>query len=194
MDREGQPAGVPGFADVVGQSWRDAESEEQLMHRSVLVVTKHGLVEEVEGAITPYLDKEFDLYQVGGRWCGLLDGYRPNEDPANIVSCELCQGTGTRNDQVGLQLRAKDLMFKCNGCQGAGKHPVWPSMRKMHTGDTLPVAEVLKKDKLSCAAVVVDGIWINGEVPEVFEIPAWWFRKMFESHKDEYVTVVDVHY
>lgn len=59
------------------------------MHYSTLVVVdKPENIEDVENAVNerlaPYHEQHFDWHQIGGRWTGLLDGYDPEKDSANI--------------------------------------------------------------------------------------------------------------
>lgn len=53
------------------------------MHYGVLVVTNSFPTDElVAEVLAPYSDgKEWDWYQIGGRWTGTLDGYDPETDP-----------------------------------------------------------------------------------------------------------------
>ena len=39
----------------------------------------------------------------------------PRED------CNICEGTGVREDEIGMEAREKDEEYKCNGCLGKGK-------------------------------------------------------------------------
>jgi hypothetical protein len=77
----------------------------------------------------------WDWFQIGGRWSGLFSGYDPDTDPKNIKTCELCGGTGTRRDMR--------VANGCNGCEGKGRRPVWPTERVEHDGDVLTTAEAL---------------------------------------------------
>jgi hypothetical protein len=36
-------------------------------------------------------------------------------------NCNICNGTGLREDEVGMEQREKDEEYKCNGCLGKGK-------------------------------------------------------------------------
>ncbi len=100
----------------------------------------------------------WDWYTVGGRWQGLLDGYDPDDDPENHEMCWLCDGTGMRNDTLGKQQREKDPKYTCNGCQGTGKYPVFPSLRKEHSGDRMRV-DLIKPGVRTYAMVTPDGEW-----------------------------------
>lgn len=66
---------------------------------------------------------KWDWWCVGGRYSGKFAGANklpPHEDPRNKERCFLCNGTGKRNDKLGLEARAKDPSYSCNGCDGAG--------------------------------------------------------------------------
>jgi hypothetical protein len=118
------------------------------MHYSVLCIVRvpengrrdiesvRSLVDEImarhEGSL-------WDWYQIGGRWSGAFDGYDPDQDPRHVETCELCLGTGMRRDDVGNDLRKEDPTYTCNGCQGKGKRPVWPTQRQNHDGDVIGV-------------------------------------------------------
>jgi len=64
------------------------------MHAAVLVIVPQDV--SVAEALEPYRNAEWDGFEVGGRFTGLLDGYDPEQDPENFESCELCNGTGKR--------------------------------------------------------------------------------------------------
>lgn len=67
-------------------------------------------------------DSKWDWYIIGGRYSGKFElGYDPEKDPANIETCDLCGGTGIRNDSV---VQNKE----CNGCHGEGRRVKWPTL------------------------------------------------------------------
>lgn len=101
---------------------------------------------------------KWDWWQIGGRWTGSLDGYDPETDPENIEVCDLCHGTGYRDDKLGREERAKYPDYKCNGCDGKGKRPRWPSEWKSHLGDILPISKI-KPDFIPFAILTPDGAW-----------------------------------
>lgn len=85
----------------------------------------------------------WDWYQIGGRFSGMLDGYNPDADPANLQTCKTCGGSGVRpggGEQFG------EEWFKacngCNGCNGTGNSSVWPTSRRAHDGDIALVRDV----------------------------------------------------
>ena len=99
----------------------------------------------------------WDWYQIGGRWTGQLSGYDPDSDPSLLEVCNLCQGTGQRNDEAGRSSRAANPDYTCNGCDGKGKHPVWPTQRPRHDGDiqdALVVLPSLTEDKTPFSFIV----------------------------------------
>ena len=57
------------------------------MHYGILVVLpkpSRDVKARVENALQPYGDgNKWDWYQIGGRWSGVLDGYKPEDDPRN---------------------------------------------------------------------------------------------------------------
>lgn len=99
----------------------------------------------------------WDWYQIGGRWTGRLSGYDPLSDPALLEVCRWCDGTGQRNDGVGRASRAKDPAYTCNGCDGKGKRPLWPTERPRHSGDITDAWTVianLTKDQIPHSFIV----------------------------------------
>lgn len=99
----------------------------------------------------------WDWYQIGGRWTGNLSGYDPYEDPELLEECRLCQGTGFRNDSVGQGFRAHSPDYTCNGCDGKGKHLLWPSQFPRHAGDVqeaLVILPALTEDKTPFSFIV----------------------------------------
>lgn len=88
-------------------------------------------------------DGLWDWFQIGGRWTGVLSGYRPADDPELMRSCRWCAGTGRRDDEVGRERRAADPSFTCNGCEGRGEALDWPTEWPRHHGDVLDALDVL---------------------------------------------------
>src|SRR5688500_14258938 len=85
------------------------EGEILMSHASVLIaldppVNRSEIDELIAEQMMPFDENgewfrdgsRWDWYQIGGRFTGLLDGYDPDKDPANIQQCELCAGTGVR--------------------------------------------------------------------------------------------------
>jgi hypothetical protein len=134
--------------------------------------TTDYIEEAVEAALAPHGDgRLWDWYQIGGRWTGEKDGYKPEDDPANVESCDLCGGTGFRRDEIGEKVRAETPSYTCNGCgtadwkvtpptwthgpHGPGKRVKWATDWKMRAGDVVPVSEI--SDELNCHTLIVDG-------------------------------------
>jgi hypothetical protein len=121
------------------------------MHYANLVVIKpeegEDIEEAVERAMGPHEDNGgfWDWYQIGGRWTGALDGYDPSKDPVNQHKCELCNGTGIRDDEVGKQARERNPEYKCNGCDGTGTAVAWPTGWARHEGDVMPIANLTEE-------------------------------------------------
>ena len=110
----------------------------------------------------------WDWYQIGGRYSGRATGYDPETDPANIEVCNLCGGTGFRNDTLGQSERAENPSYTCNGCgsfdqqtgkwshgkHGAGRRIKWPTQwAPMLECNVTPVANVT--DDLKCYTLIV---------------------------------------
>src|SRR5687767_12621685 len=107
----------------------------------VLIPEKGDVETEVNRLMEPYHEETnerggfWDWFQIGGRWSGALDGYNPDEDPRNIKTCDLCEGTGTRLDWPANT--TADWITQCNGCngcKGTGKQVVWPTSFATHDG------------------------------------------------------------
>lgn len=80
----------------------------------------------------------WDWWTVGGRWTGMLSPvYDPEEDPTNTEVCNLCGGTGLRNDTLGRKARAEDPAYTCNGCDGKKIRTKWPTQWKHFNGDQI---------------------------------------------------------
>ena len=117
------------------------------MHKGVILLAKaenqDDAKAQVEEFLNDYEGDVWDWYQIGGRWTGTLDKYDPEKDENNIEICELCKGSGQRNDSLGKQARQKNPEYACNGCQGKGKSVKWPTAWKEHNGDILPLKDCL---------------------------------------------------
>jgi hypothetical protein len=150
---------------------------------------------------------KWDWYQIGGRWTGYLDPtYEPSKDPRNQTSCELCHGTGLRNDQLGRDARAKDPTYTCNGCKD-GVKTKWPTswVEPPEGGNIAPISTILKHlddghNILTFAILRPTGEWLEkGEM-------GWWAcvsnekknwpaaaRSVLEEYQDSWGIVVDCH-
>jgi hypothetical protein len=183
------------------------------MHYGVLVIVEPDSLSSIEAAVeealAPYQDKEWDWYQIGGRWTGALDGYDPELDPANKKPCEFCEATGTTTKAVALKYPAyKEHVGKpCIQCKGEGQRVEWPTQWERHQGDIQPISSLTEEqyDK-RFYAVVVDGEWFAKErfeyrpwvsetsekykfVPEELP-PLDWLKKEYADHL---VVAVDCH-
>lgn len=110
--------------------------------------------EEGEGA-------RFDWGVVGGRWTGEHDDYDPTKDPANQITCRICNGKKVRFD-LGISARMTGEAngkvsgvykgIRCNGCNGTGKETKWEL--NPHDGDAMPQEFLRKlKPKLTACGV-----------------------------------------
>jgi len=144
----------------------------------------------------------WDWYQIGGRWTGLFDGYDPEKDPANIVVCDLCHGTGRRDDELGKSLRTKNPEYTCNGCSGEGKRAEWPTQWKFHPGDLMPIENLTQEHLNRIYRVVLNGAswggeeyipWKSGTDNAFYKRempPLEWLKKEYEGYL---VVIVDNH-
>jgi hypothetical protein len=125
------------------------------MHYLAYAVTEKGTEKEICDLMEPHretFNEEddgcsgfWDWYQIGGRWTGYLSDYDPTKDPANHEPCELCAGTGTRNDvHTNYQNRP------CNGCSrddtSVGIRIKWPTQFVQHNGDKVTITDGLLRD------------------------------------------------
>lgn len=128
---------------------------------------------------------KWDWWVIGGRWSGLFDkDYDPSNDPDNIETCFLCNGTGTRPDGV-LQFGQQwaDAMNGCNGCKGTGKAVKWPSNWKQFDGDIKPLAQV-SNDTIPFAILTPDGKWFEkGKM-------GWWGMVSDEKAEEDWAKTV----
>lgn len=102
----------------------------------------------------------WDWWMVGGRWSGFLQlDYDPAEDPRNIETCDLCKGTGKRNDGPGQQQRRIDPTYTCNGCGGKGKAVKWPTQWAQDVPGNQCQIKDLPAGVRPSLAVVHEGKW-----------------------------------
>lgn len=137
------------------------------MHYSVIVIVdkpddETDIAAAVETVLEQYRDREWDWYQIGGRWTGFFDGYDPETDPANIQVCELCGGTG---DRATWRKEPKDNQHEsgCNGCMGKGTRAKWPTDWQLHAGDIVSVDALTAKHIEESFAIVTEYDWHGGE-------------------------------
>ena len=140
------------------------------MHYKILVVLDDERDEEdvepldvtaqIESALAPHKNTEWDWYQLGGRWTGMLGDYDPTTDPANREPCDLCGGTGDR--QISRQ-ETSPTPHGCNRCQGTGIAQKWPTEWAKHPGDVLPLEQLTQEQLDGFYAVVQGGHWFARE-------------------------------
>lgn len=112
------------------------------MHKGVILIVEAGNREEAidnaECFLSDYGEgRVWDWYEIGGRWTGQLDGYEPDKDPINYEKCDLCEGTGVRED-----MEVKD---GCNACAGKGVRLKWQFAP--HENDVMPLADCIEAVK-----------------------------------------------
>ncbi len=139
-----------------------------MSHFGVLVIvqpatdaSREAIGKLVREALEPYQDKHWDWFTIGGRWAGHFDGYKPESDPANMETCDLCGGTG---DRATYRNEPKEGQHPsgCNGCLGNGTRVKWPTGWAPHDGDIKPV-NALNEGDLEVYAVCADYDWFGGE-------------------------------
>lgn len=93
------------------------------------LIGSDGAVEKVVERTNP--NAKWDWWCVGGRYGGrLAAGYDPEKDPANLETCWLCGGTGTRTDETAIKHHGGPM--KCDNCGGTGKSVKWPPKQRDH--------------------------------------------------------------
>lgn len=131
-------------------------------------------------------NKKWDWWQVGGRWTGMLiPNYRPEEDPRNIKTCELCNGTGKRTDSIALEQNPGMTEVTCNGCGGKGQRAEWPTNWVKVAGDQMRLDEIpliTLRDEAERKALQRYDQAI--EIIAGREIPIW--EKVVEKHFKDY--------
>lgn len=177
------------------------------MHYSNLVIIEKPDDGDIEAAVKEAMGAHedqggfWDWYQIGGRWTGVLSGYDPEKDEANIEECWLCNGTGVRTDAVGVANGMPERQY-CNGCDGKGKKAKWPTSWAKHEGDIATIESVSEEAYKRFFRVVTGrGRVFGGEyyapwkpLDEMFpkqEMPPLdWLKKEYAGHL---VVVVDNH-
>lgn len=188
------------------------------MHYLVIVVSEEKpSMHSIDEALRPYYEREWDWFQVGGRWTGYLDGYDPDTDPKLQEKCKWCEGTGTTTENVGREFPAykPNVGQKCYQCKGKGSSTAWPTQWPTRGTDLAFAAKDLTREVDSPYAFVYDYSWISKEsfdrggaaidsilgreskqshfVPTVDYEPAW--KKLLAKAKQNnwWLTVVDCH-
>lgn len=153
------------------------------MHYSVIVMIEKERT-DIEKAVAEKLERYegpfWDWYQIGGRWTGRLDNYDPEKDPKNIETCDLCKGTGKREDMK--------VENGCNGCLGKGTRVKWPTEWEPREGDCQSL-EKIPEDFKPHSFVDFYGRWLY-EIPE-----EEWKKEIADNyHRDNYkAVIVDCH-
>ena len=134
-----------------------------MSHASLIVAVSPGQITEHGGfqqalawLMEPFSEQDdsfadgsrWDWWQIGGRYTGKFEPeYDPKKDPANIKTCELCAGTGTRIDS------------KCHVCGGTGSALTWPTQWQ-YVGDITTRAAVERLEgRLKAYAFLRDRKW-----------------------------------
>lgn len=119
-------------------------------------------------------DGKWDYWTLGGRYAGRLKPhYDPEKDPDNQEKCFLCYGTGVRDDDIAREQRLSKPEYQCNGCNGKGMRPKWPSKWK-DVGNTARWGD-LDLAELKVSSVATRREWVEemrlrtGLSPEEFE-------------------------
>lgn len=186
-----------------------------MSHFATLVLVKSpvDVEEQVTELLKPYSEEgewfkkgsHWDWWTIGGRFSAMLDkNYKPEDDPDNLKTCFLCNGTGIRpggKEQFG------EAWFEgnhgCNGCSGTGKELKFASEWKEFTGNIKPVSEIKEWKYTPHAIVTPDGEWHeHGEMgwwgieTEQKESDGDWkntVKDLLAKHKDCIAVVVDCH-
>jgi len=180
-------------------------------HFSLLLVTDQQPDDNyIERLLAPYYESEsneqpkWDWYSRGGRWTGALDAdYDVEKDQRNIETCDLCRGTGMRNDNLGRSARVKDPAYTCNGCEGKGKRLKWPTQWADFPGDQVMVKDLKPNTNIDFFAYLIDGQWIErgdmgwfGEVRDEKSKDKW-LQEQKNIHAslkpEQWLTVIDCH-
>lgn len=155
------------------------------MHYRVLAILEEPSIDRLAELLKPYGDgREWDFYQVGGRYSGFFDGYDPTKDVANMEACQHHQS-------------APD----CPHCKGTGTRVKWPTRWVGHDGDQMPVSQLTEAHVKGMYAIVCDDGWFacqryipwgrNGNrlVDQAMPSLGW----IQEAYRDGLAVVVDCH-
>jgi hypothetical protein len=158
-------------------------------HAEIWLPTDENVEQQVKGILAPFdenlvgtEDGWWDWWQIGGRYKGChIEGYDSESDPNHEESCDLCGGTGFRNDGFGVKHRRESPTYTCNACGtfdhetqtwkhgplGPGVRVSWPTQWEPHSLDVIPLADA--KDDLTCYSLIVS----NGPDTQVFHVKEW---------------------
>ena len=126
-------------------------------------------------------DSQWDWYQIGGRWGGDFIKYNPEEHEENFILCQICNGTGLRNDELGKEARENDPSYTCNGCQGTGKQLKWNNEWNIpEEGNIMDLEGLIAQEYIPFALVLPDGNWVErGSM-------GWWAIVTNEQKRDDW--------
>lgn len=155
------------------------------MHYRVLVILEELSIDGLAKLLEPYGDgREWDWYQVGGRYTGLFDGYDPEKDAANMEACQY--------HRAGPD---------CPHCKGTGTSVKWPTEWVKHDGDQMPVSQLTEAHVKAVYAVVCDTGWFSRQryIPWARNLPSFVDQAMpplgwiQEAYPNGLAVVVDCH-
>lgn len=113
------------------------------MHYRILAIVDEESG-DLDKLLMPYGDgREWDFYQVGGRFTGAFDRYDPTKEPANIEACQHHQGA------------------ECVHCKGTGQVTKWPTQWVPHAGDSIPVSGLTELHVKQSHAIVCSYGWFG---------------------------------
>jgi len=172
------------------------------MHYYVLAIlgpTNHPEA-KLDELLKPFYESEYDWYQIGGRYTGMLTGYKPSDDPKNVEVCEQCKGTGDNKNLEPPEW--KKQCGGCNGCRGKGVRAKWPTDWERYSGDIQQVSDVEITEANSPYAFVVGDKWVAPEaiVKEDGKYKSrdnnkfgFQLEEALKNNQDGIVVVVDCH-
>jgi len=153
-------------------------------------------------------DSKWDWWVIGGRWTGQLDAdYDPRKDPANLVKCVICKGTGDREGWVSYNESGERVFSDeqaehcngCNGCMGTGSSVNWTL--KDYDKDIRLLSEVeITDDVIPFGIITPDGEWHQRAEMGWFAMTSnenndWdkEARELLEKYKHCIAVVIDCH-
>lgn len=144
----------------------------------------------------------WDWWQIGGRWTGVLaEDYNPETDPDNLEFCDICKGTGLRMDAAGVELRATQPDYTCNGCNGLGMAVKWPTQWKAVPSDIVRLGDyraVIAQHRPHTLVAAERAVHSENYVPDAPQgekfVPTSDVEELLASLSDDcIVVVVDYH-
>lgn len=154
------------------------------MHYRVLAILEEPSIDKLAELMEPYGDgREWDFYQIGGRYTGFLDGYAPEKDPRNLEPCQYHQSPD------------------CPHCKGTGSTVTWPTRWAPHIGDQIPVSQLTDVQVKGVYVIVCSAGWFARErytpwedgkaaFPKQPMPPLGWIQ---EAYAKGLAIVVDIH-